>query len=179
MSIFGMPTLIVRKFEIDENAANGNYLQIEGRTSGLVSWLLTLMKLDTLTTMELNTDRLSVKASNLSGQIHTVMPLRAISSTQCGFSKSLAWLTWAIIIFIGGLLSRDSGVFIVSLIISALFLLVYIFSKNMLISVSTGGAKGVAIAFKRGVVEGISVDLNRTLKAIELLNKVVAEKRYA
>ena len=49
---FGMPTLVVRKFNIDENGSDGKYIELSGRPSGLLSWLLTLMKLDTVTTLK-------------------------------------------------------------------------------------------------------------------------------
>jgi len=172
---FGTPTLVVRKFSIDESGPDGLYLEIVGRASGFISWILTLMKLDTLTTLKLEEDRLSVKSSSLSGEIHTVMPLGAIESTQCGFSKSIIWLTLGIITIVSGLLNGFGGNMIVFLIIGAIFVLVYFLSKRMFISVAAGD-KSVDIAFKEGVIEGVSVDLDRTLSAIQLLNKMVTKQ---
>ena len=172
---FGMPTLVVRKFNIDENGSDGKYIELSGRPSGLLSWLLTLMKLDTVTTLKLEKDRLSVKSSSLSGEIHTVMPLGAIESTQCGFSKSLSWLLIGTFIIISGILSGDGGAFFLSLIVGIILFIIYFFSKKMFISVSAGDTT-VSIGFKKGVIEGVTVDLERTKSAIELLNdKIVKE----
>lgn len=172
---FGMPTLVVRQFDIDENGADGKYLEIVGRASGFISWILNLMKLDTLTTLHLEKDRLSLKSSSLSGEVHTVLPLAAIESTQCGFSKSLSLLTMAFIVLLMGLLSGGFGEFILSVLIAAVFLALYFFSKRMFISV-TAGSTIISIAFKKGVIEGVDVDLNRTLSAIALLNSMVLKE---
>lgn len=172
---FGMPTLVVRKFSVEENGSDGKFLEIIGRASGLISWILTVLKLDTLTTLQLEADRLSVKTSNLSGEVHTVMPLGAIESTQCGFSKSMIWITLAVVVIVGGLSSGGGWVFIGSLIVGATFLLIYFSSKRMFISVTAGGTS-VAIAYKKGVIEGVTVDLDRTLSAIRLLNSMVVKE---
>lgn len=172
---FGMPTLVIRKFNVNENGSDGKYIEIIGRASGLISWILTLMKLDTLTTLQLEADRLFVKNSSLSGEIHTAIPLGAIESTQCGFSKSLIWLTLTVIAIAGGVLSGDGGAFIGALVIGAIFFVIYFFSKRMFISV-TAGSTTVAIAFKKGVIEGVSVDLDKTLAALQLLNSMVVKE---
>lgn len=172
---FGMPTLVIRKFNVHENGSNGKYLEIIGRASGLISWILTLMKLDTLTTLYLETDRLFVKTSSLSGETHTVMPLGAIESTQCGFSKSMIWLALAVIVVLGGMSSGEGGEFIVSLIIGAIFFVMYFLSKRMFISV-TAGSTTVAITFKKGVIEGVSVDIDNTLAALKLLNLMIVKE---
>ena len=172
---FGMPTLVIRKFNVNESGSDGRYLEIVGRASGLISWLLTLMKLDTLTTLYLEADRLFVKTSSLSGETHTVMPLGAIESTQCGFSKSMIWITLAVIIVLGGLSSGEGGVFFFSLVIGAIFFAIYFLSKRMFISV-TAGSTTIAIAFKKGVIEGTSVDLDKTLSALQLLNEMVLKQ---
>lgn len=172
---FGTPTLVVRKFSINDDDSDGKYLEIEGRASGIISWLLTLMKLDTLTTLNLKKDHLSVKSSSLSGEIHTVMPLGAIESTQCGFSKSILWLVLGVSTILSGLLSGAVGTFFGFLIVGAVFILIYFLSKRMFISVAAGN-KSVDIAFKEGVTEGVSVDLDRTLSAIQLLNTMVTKE---
>ena len=172
---FGTPTLVIRKFNIDENGSDGNFLEIIGRATGLISWILTLMKLDTLTTLQLKEDQLKVKASSLSGEVHTVMPLTAIEATQCGFSKSIIWFNLAAIVLLFGILFARSGVFFGSLLVAVIFFVIYFFSKRMFISATAGGTS-VAIVFKKGVMEGSTVDFDQTMSAIQLLNKMVLKE---
>lgn len=171
----GIPTLVVKKFDVHEEARDGKYIEITGRASGFLSWLFTLMKLDTLTVMNLEENSLSFKSSSLSGEVHTVLPLAAIESSQCGFSKSISLLTFAAIALLFGISSGETGGFFLGLIIAAVFIALYFFSKRMFISVMAGGTT-VQIAYKKGVIEGVEVDLDRTLSAIELLNKRILMK---
>jgi hypothetical protein len=170
----GIPTLVIRKFHIDENGSEGKFIEIEGRATGLISWILTILKLDTLTILQLKGDQLKVKASSLSGEVHTVMPLSAIETTQCGFSKSLIWLNLAVIAFLYGVVSGDGGVFLLMLLLAVVFGAIYYFSKRIFLSATAGDTK-VAIAFKKGVMEGTNIDFDRTLTAIQLLNKLVLD----
>ena len=172
---FGMPTLVIRKFNVNENGLDGKYLEIVGRASGLISWILTLMKLDTLTTLYLEADRLSVKTASLSGETHAVMPLGAIESTQCGFSKSLSWLVLAVISVLGALLGGEASTFIGSLLMGAIFLALYFFSNRMFISIKAGN-ETISIAFQKGIIEDVSVDLDQTLAALQLLNSMVVKE---
>ena len=172
----GSPTLVVSKYLVDENAADGKYLNIVGRPSGLMSWLLTLMKINPQTNLELQNDRLSVSLSQLSGESHTVVPLDAIDITKCGFSKKLRWLVLGIATLLGGVSAGDGGVFMMALLLSAVFLVLYFFSNRMFLSVTAGG-ESVVIEYKKSVVEGVKVDLDRTLAAIEVLNGRVLAMR--
>lgn len=65
MLSFGMFTLVLRQFDINESASDGPPIEIAGRASGFVSWLLTVMKLSTLTALRLESDRVSVVAAGL------------------------------------------------------------------------------------------------------------------
>jgi len=172
---FGIPTLVLRQFDINENATEGSTIEITGRATGLISWLLTVMKLSTLTTLRLDADRLSVVTAGLSGEIHTVMPLGAIESTQCGYSKTVAFLAIAIGSLLFGLTTGEMGAFLVFLVIAVAFFVGYFLSDKMFVSVTAGGIN-VAIAYKKGVIDGVSVDLDRTLQAIQVLNQKIIQE---
>ena len=79
---FGVTTLVLRKFEVNKEAVGVPAIEIVGRAGGFVAWLLTAMKLNTLTTFRLQGDELSVVYGSLSGETHTVIPVSAIESTQ-------------------------------------------------------------------------------------------------
>lgn len=176
MFSFGRPTLVLRKFDINEDAASEPTIEMEGRATGFTQWLLTMMKLSTLTTLKLDADRLSFVDASLSGEIHTVIPLTAIDSTQCGYSKTMWLLAAAAAVFLFGLSTGDSAPILGSLILAAIFVAAYFFSDKMFISVSAGGTK-VAIEYKKGLIEGVQVDLERSLQAIRVMNEKVMSQR--
>jgi len=173
---FGIPTLVLRQFDIDDQTTDKPAIEITGRATGFLSWLLTVMKLSTLTTLRLDSDRLSVVTTSLSGEIHTVIPLSAIDSTQCGFSKTSWFLGVAVALLLLGISSGVLATFLIALILAAIFGAVYFYSDKMFISVAAGGTN-VAIAYKKGAIDGVTVDLDRTLQAIKLLNQGVLRER--
>ncbi len=176
MLSFGIPTLVLRQFDINEEATDSPALEIEGRAVGFISWLLTVMKMSTLTTLRLESDRLSVVSASLSGEIHTVIPIGAIESTQCGYSKAISFLAVAFIVLILGLSTGELGGFLIALLVAAVFGAAYFFSDKMFISVAAGDTK-VAIAYKKSAIEGTKIDLERTLQAIRLINKRIVQGR--
>ena len=108
---FRVTTLVLRKFSINRESADEPAIEIVGRASGLMPWILTKMNLNTLTTLKLKGEELSVVYGSVSGETHTVIPVSAIESTQCGYSKTLAYLYLAFIALIYGLILRDASLF--------------------------------------------------------------------
>jgi len=172
---FGVTTLVLRKFEINKEAVEAPAIEIVGRPGGFIAWLLTAMKLNTLTTLRLEGDELSVVYGSLSGETHTVIPVSAIESTQCGHSKTLAYLYLGIISVLFGLSTGELIPFLGLLIMGGVFFAAYYLSNRMFISVSAGNRTEM-IAYKKGLVEGETVDLDRTLEAIDIINTNVLAK---
>ena len=172
---FGVTTLVLRQFSINKDPSDLPALEIVGRAGGLIAWLLTQMKLNTLTTLKLQGEELSVVYGSLSGETHTVIPVSAIESTQCGHSKTLLYLYLGVIVLALGLTTGDMARILISAIIAAVFFAIYYFSNRMFISVSAGD-RTETIAYKKGLVDGASVDLERTLEAIAVINESVLAK---
>ena len=173
---FGKPTLVLRQFDINESATEGPPIEIEGRATGFMQWLLTAMKISTLTTLRLDTDRVSFVNAGLDGEEHTVIPLAAIDSTQCGYSKSILLLVAAVGVLLFGSVTGEVAPMFVSLIFAAVLGASYYFSDKMFISISAGSTK-VTIEYKKGVIEGVNVDLERSLQAIRVINERIMAQR--
>lgn len=172
MLSFGMPSLVLRQFDINEAAADSPSIEIERRATGFVSWLLTVMKLSTLTILKLESDRLSVLSASLPGEIHTVIPPGAIQGTQCRYLKAISFFVATLLVLAVGLSTGELGGFLVSLLIAAIFGAVYFFSDKMYISVAAGETK-VAIAYKKSAIEGTQIDIERKLQAIRAINQKI------
>ncbi len=175
-----IPTLALRSFKIDPQSLNGWSIQIIGRPIGLIAWLLTVMKLDTETRLEVTDLQISIKSASLSGEFNNFIPLPNVSSTHCGYAKPIWLLIIAAITFLGGLLlaaNADGGgpLVVVAVIIAALLVGVYFLRKTITILLVTDGGVPLSIRFKPGVIEGVPVNIALTVQALELLNgKVLA-----
>jgi len=172
---FGVTTLVLRKFEINKDGADKPAIEIVGRASGIIAWILTSMKLNTLTTLRLQGNELVVVYGSLSGETHTVIPVSAIESTQCGYSKTLAYLYLGIIALVFGLTTGELLPFLGLAVISGILMALYYFSNRMFIAVSAGNRTEM-IAYKKGLVDGEAVDLERTLEAIDVINTNVLSR---
>jgi hypothetical protein len=123
-----------------------------------------------------------IRTASLSGIEHTCIPLGQIHATVCGYQRSILAFGFAILFSVGFLLKllsgflesnrnevgSDMGLAFGFLILAGIAALVYFLSKRIAISVETARMRGVA--FKRSVIENVSVDLPEALRAISVIN---------
>lgn len=184
------PTLVLRRFKVDETPSANLYVDIAGRRSGIIAWILTVIGFDAETSLKSTGQNITFKSSSLFGQIHRVVPLSKISSTHCGYSKPIGYLIIGVIFIVIGVLSNffpmrilwQFGLFgslclILGLVIGGIFLIAYWLSKKMTMFLETSGGMTIGLTFKRSVIENVPVDINKALKAISILNQKVMESQ--
>ena len=183
-------TLVLRTFKIDEAPSANILVDIVGRGSGIITWLLTIIGFDAVTSLKVTDKEVTFKRSSLFGKTYQVISLPSVSSTHCGYSKPLGYLIMGVIFLVGGILSipfqgggggfpRDTAAglsanstfVLIGLVIGGIFLLAYFLSKKIFIFLETYGGMILGISFKRSVIENVSVDMEQALKAIEVINK--------
>ena len=76
------PTLVLRRFKINDTPSADASVDIVGRASGITAWLLTVMGFDAETSLKMTSKEISFKSSSLFGQTNQVVPLPMVSSTQ-------------------------------------------------------------------------------------------------
>lgn len=176
------PTLVLRRFEIDEAPSADVLVDIVGRASGITAWLLTVMGFDAETSLRVTGEEVSCRSASLFGQTYQVVPLPSVSSTHCGYSKPIGYLIIGGIFLIGGILSGVSrggsgGIILTGLVIGGICLAAYYLSKKIVISLETRGGMVLGLAFKRSVIENVSVDIEQALKVIGIVNQKVIESQ--
>jgi hypothetical protein len=179
--------LVLRKFYVDPSDPDDVWIQISGRSSGLLSWLSVLLGLADQTELRVTKDGVSLSRSSLYGESIAVVPLEHISSTECGYRKPF-WL----LVVSGGLLIPAVTRFLVrgdydqyggielacgmiEAFIAAIALVAYYLKKTFEIKVETGGSKEVGVSFKRSVIENVAVELPQAREVIELINQKVRD----
>lgn len=174
------PTLVLRKFKIDETPSADAPVDIVGRAQGIIAWLLTVMGFDAETSLKTTSKEISFKNSSLFGQTNQVVPLPMVSSTHCGYTMSMRYLIVGVLFVVGGIYSsmgyNSNGWEVFGLLlIGAAFLVAYWLSKKIVISVETSGGMVLGLSFKRSVIENVSIDLEQALKAIQIVNQKVID----
>jgi hypothetical protein len=177
------PKLVLRKFNIDEDSPANLFVDISGRASGAVDWFLTVIGFDAETSLKVTDKDVTFRSSSLFGQTYHMAPLPNVSSTYCGYLKPIGFLIFGALIVIGGIVggitSPGDGGWIVlfGLLIGGGCLLAYYLSRTIVISVETSGGSLMRLAFKRSVIENMSVDMETTLKAIRLINQKTVDSQ--
>jgi len=177
------PTLVLRKYKVDGSSPDGVLVDIAGRPSGIIGWLLAIIGLYGETSFKVAGRQINLETSSRFSQLHQVVPLTNVSSTHCGYSKPIGFLVFGVLF---GLLGVATGfanqpgsgpAVIVSLIIGGLFLLGYFLSKKIFLSLQSDGGLVMGLVFKRSVIENVPVDINKALQTIRVINEKVIESR--
>lgn len=174
------PSLVLTRFSLDESASGNPIVAIEGRASGLIVWLLTILGLDATTTLTITNNDVSFRSSSLFGEMYQVAPLSCVSSTHCGFFKPIGYLIIGILIALGGVVAglgqHTVEMAWLTLIVAGLvFIVAYFLSKKLAISLETTGGMLMGLKFKKSVIENVSVDIQKANVAIQLINRKVIE----
>ncbi len=186
------PVLVLQKFTINESENGEPLVLLQGRASGLMSFLLTAAGLSSETTLKITAHDIFLERASLFGFRAQYMPMHEVASTQCGYFRSLALLaaslgTYALgfVWFLIRLLDtpydyqrlaayQDVWPFLLgSAVVGTFFYVGYALSKRVVMSVQTGEDVRLGISFKRGVVDTEPIDLSKALRALNLLNRHV------
>jgi hypothetical protein len=191
------PTLVLTRFAINDAPGAPVVVEIAGRASGIVGWMLGLLRLGAETSLLVTDRQIVFRTGGLFGEIHHVIPASSVASTHCGITKPL----WAFVTFLlftllallslltlasnytpGAFGSSDilaAGLLgvMLNLIISFCLLAFYFFRRKLTIAIESDGGLLAGLSFKRGIVENISVDLPQTIAAIKAINLRVLNAR--
>ena len=174
----GQRALVLKEFTINNDGPE--YVHIVARKSGLISWLLTLLGIDTTTIFRVFADRIEFEQGSLSGRLHTVMPLRAISIATCGYTKPFLLIVSAVIAILLGIsfafATRSAMLFFLLLVVALVELVFYYLNKALLIAVVSHSSWPASVCFKRSIIEGVGVGYEQAQEVIRIINKLTMEQ---
>lgn len=180
------PALVLRKFNVDELARNGLVVDIEGRASGLLSWLLTVIGLDATTSLKVTVEQVFFDQSSLFGQVHRVVPLPSVSSTLCGYSRRIGYLVLGVLLCIAGIVAGSVQQYGIDgvpgwpfIVVGLLFIIAYFLSKRLAIAVETCGGDLIWVKFKRSIIENVAMDMEKAVMTIQLINRKIVEAQLS
>ena len=174
--------LVLRKFEIDESQSSKQFVEIVGRTSGILGWILTVLRLNPETTLRVTKRSIYLKNFSLFGETYQIIPLPSVSSAHCGYSRPIGLIIigafWIISGLIVGMNQRNGlPVIVTGLVIGVIFFIIYGLCKKIFISFETGGGLVAGVSFRRSIIGNVSVDINKALKAIFIINQNVIQSQ--
>lgn len=164
----GGASLVLREKVI--NPDGPCYVKLVGRKAGLIDWLLTLIGINTTTTLEVYEDHIEYTYGSLSGNVLEVIPLSKTSNLLCGLFRPVIFLVWAVIFFIAAFVTYG-----VTLILTLLFVFLYFFRKSTLISIIPNSGSSTSVGFKRSLIEGQNITDEEAQQIVKIISKLVED----
>jgi hypothetical protein len=174
--------MVLRKFILNPVATdNENLVTILGRKSGLIAWLLTLIKIYPEIGFIVTAKNLRFHNKSLSGEMNTVMTLKNVAHIRCEYYKPFWTLVLAIICVLFFIISAsDSDIGIaenIFLTVSIVLFLIYSFNKSILIVAETCGGKIFKVKFKPSFIENVAVNLDQARSVVEIINAQIIKEQ--
>lgn len=166
----GKAALVIKEAEVNETGPL--YVKIKGRKSGVIAWLLTLIRIDNTTTFEVYEDRIEFSEGSLSGRIKEMIPLTAVCNLGTGYLKPTIWMVLAVIMLLLAI-----PTFGISLLFMLLFGFLYFFRKSMLLYAIPNSGRGAIIIFKRSLIENVNITEEDAYKIISLITNLVEKNK--
>ena len=165
-NIIGQRALVLKEKTI--NLDGPCYIRLVGRKGGLISWLLTLIGINTTSVLEVYADRIEYSHGSLSGCFMEIIPLSKVSNLLCGRLKPVIQLYFAIASLY--LVYRYHWLF---LILTLCFVASYFLKKTTLISVIPHSGSQTSIAFKRSIIENKVISDEEAMEIIKMVSLLV------
>ena len=191
--------LILTKFTVANDPASYEKVVIHGRVGGIVGWLLHQMGLEAESCFRATANEITIDRTGLSGFSSFCIPFHESTSSSCQYYRAIGFLFLAIALPAWQLLSfcwtattsLNSGWTLqracasswpglaTACLASLFFYALYAASKRIVVRIETGGGNARGVAFKRSLIENATIDLDKTLEAVDVLNRLIDERGNA
>ncbi len=190
-------TIVIENFDFTPEKPKGDLiLEINGRSSGIVGRILTLLGIGTRSSVRVTQREVTFTFRSLAGTNYIVCPFHAIRCVEAGVAKPLWMLYLGIPLALYGL--RGAWMYLTSefyrsyvqffgqealTILAALgvgigLVAVYVTTKNLAITFSTGSMGNmVGLGFSASKVNGVDINASRILEAIAYINRQMVLSR--
>lgn len=158
--------LVVKQWYADGNPnEQGEYIRLFVRRSGLIAWILSLMRLDPTIYFGVYADQVEFRIASLSGYFKEIAPVTSI--TSCGYGYFRPWKS-ALFIFvmfavIGMNLAAAAQSILAALITigvgTGITILYYLLKRELGFSITLHSGKTYGlVGIHRSVIEGQEID---------------------
>jgi hypothetical protein len=170
--------LVIKKWYADVKPnANGNYVEISARESGLFAWFLSLIKIDPTYILHVSYDQILSQSSSFTGYKKIFLLTRSVSSSYFGYHKpwKAALAIGAISFFLGSAIAPHSGfggmtVMLIGFLIAAVY---YFLNKELMIGFSEQNGDDYTWVLKRSAIEGKEINEQQLELVTSILNTLI------
>lgn len=157
-------SLVVKKFFASATPReDGVYVEIIGRRSGVLAWILSLLRIDPLVEMRVRFSRVEYFSGSFSGFHRVVLPIESVSSVFFGVSrpwgKALFWF-FVFVAAAAGASEMGSSAAVVTLVLLGVVVatLIMVLGRQRLIGLTEMTGDDYSLTLKRSVIEGQEIN---------------------
>lgn len=171
---------VITAWTINDHSSGDTLVELKGRDSGLLSWLLSLFGIEPTVTMRVTRRNIEFSQGSLAGYTKRIVPVVNVCSTLYGYTKP--WQTAAAILVFGIMLGSGAAsvspglgafVMLLGVVAAAAY---YILNKVLTLGFVEDSGVFNAIQFKRSVIEGKNIDESDAAKVIAVIQNLVDAK---
>ena len=168
-----MADYVIKSWKAQDRPIEGtdSFVKIEGRASGLLSWLLNLLKISPTVTLHVSEDKITFEEGSLEGSVIYHTPLENTCSTFYGYTKP-----WKQALVVGVLVGVITFwlMFIPGIIAGLLY---YYLKKTLTLGYTDKGGFKHAISFERSVIEGQNIDEVEAGRVCTIMQRLADARR--
>ena len=178
------PLVVKSLFVSSTPRADGVYVEIVARESGLMGWLFDKLKMDANLEMRVKYSKVEYRSSSLFGFDRVVLPIESVSSVYFGATRP--WkqaLSTLLLFFLGGFFAADAGytMVVIALVLigfgAALFVLV--FNRQRTIGFTEATGKDYDVTLARSVIEGKEIDAKKLEEISTIIMAIIDDHKQA
>ena len=185
------PAFAIQELTLGSGDPAQPLLVMRGRSSGLVQWACTLLGLSADIRLEVSSAEFRMDRMSLKGFDALYAPMHDLSSSRCGYYRAISLLLIALSIVCSAMLQLytawntaeayrrldalgDAGpAAMFAAVAAAIAYGFYELSKRIVVSVETSGGEVARMAFKRNVIENVTIGMEQALEAVAVLNGAI------
>lgn len=165
-----MTEYVVRSWAASETTTGGPHIIIEGRAAGLVSWLLSMLKIDPGISLIVTADKIIHMRGDPAGRGTQITPLENVCSTHYGVTKP--WLEALLLALVAGAVTW----FLLGIPGIVLGVLYYIFKTTMTLGFTAISGERFTFHFKRAMLGGVAIDAEKAATTCNILQQLIDAK---
>jgi len=166
-----MSLVIKEWYSSEQPNQNGEYVYLHGREGGLISWILSVFKIDPTSEVRVQGNMIKWDTSSLAGSEKRIVPIRSITSAYYGYEKP--WKTALVITAIGFSLTSVSAAFLLIALAGPVY---YFLNKSLTVGIVEKSGWTGSFSFKRSVIEGQNISEEEAYKVIDVIRGLIESK---
>ena len=156
-------SLVIKKWKVTHTpTANESLVSIQGRQSGVIGFLLSLIGMDPTVKFDMDHMKVSYTASSWGGTKRVVVPMTKVATGYFGYTRP-----WKEALVLGCVLLPVFGI---GLIAGPLY---YFLNKRLEFGVRAVSGESFPFAFQRSVIEGQNIDEQAGNHILEMIEREI------